>query len=144
MELECSSKQQTGDNTVIKTSYPYRRQKFKESWTAEYKFIVSDGTSHGKKCTVCNIGITGSKSHIKRHMASDFHKKRLKAKKNSVKIDSFVAPGCEEQRTNESAKKLEIALSLFIAEHNLPFASLDHLNHLLKKYLILKLLKACI
>lgn len=38
-------------------------------------------------------------------------------------------------KTSENAKKLEISLSLFIAEHNLPFAVLDHLNILLKQNL---------
>lgn len=42
----------------------------------------------------------------------------------TVSLDSFVSPTCEA---------LVISLSMFIAEHNLPFASLDHLNQLLKK-----------
>lgn len=34
--------------------------------------------------------------------------------------------------TTEMAKKLEVKLCLFVAEHNLPFSILDHLNELIK------------
>lgn len=116
----------------------YRAKKFKESWTEEFKWIIPDGDDkQGKKCKICNISITGSKTHIKRHMESAFHKRNISCKQQTVKIDSFITDS-KDSNDIEMAKKLEVSLSMFVAEHNLPFKCVDHLN---KKCLIQKLLK---
>lgn len=106
---------------------------FRKEWKLSYPWIEEDQTiTQGKKCSVCCVPIYGNLSHIVRHANSDLHKKKADIAKSTLKMSNFALPNCEEMRISSSAKELEIRLCLFVAEHNLPFASLDHLNQCVK------------
>ncbi|KNC34017.1 hypothetical protein FF38_07894 [Lucilia cuprina] len=102
---------------------------FREEWKEKFPRLSND-KSNGKKCTICNIGIVGGLSHIQRHASRECHIKKLQIAKNTPKINTFL----ESTRfvNNDLAKKLEIILCFFVAEHNLPFTILDHLNNIIK------------
>lgn len=94
-----------------------------------FPWLVKDGNY--KRCKACNVNIMGGIVHIKRHSSCDSHKKKVEVMKTTPKIDAFMKnPLCP---TEQSAKKLEIMLTMFVAEHNLPFTILDHLNSLIKQ-----------
>lgn len=52
--------------------------------------------------------------------------------KTTPKINNYLATVTKSSAT-ESAKKLELMLSAFVAEHNIPFTILDHLNYIIKE-----------
>ena len=84
-------------------------------------------------CSLCKVSIGGSKTHLERHEKSEQHKKSVNAAKNTVKISNFIEPNHELLITTDAAKKLEVRLCLFIAEHNLPFSIASHLVSCLKE-----------
>lgn len=107
--------------------------KFKKEWTAKFAWLQEDTSSRqGKKCTVCGVGINGNQNHIERHARTEMHKKNELSAKSTPKIVNFCKADSEETKSNVAAQELEIRLSLFIAEHNLPFNCLDHLTKCLK------------
>ncbi|XP_065361974.1 zinc finger MYM-type protein 6-like [Calliphora vicina] len=104
---------------------------FREEWAKLFPWLEKEKDGKGKKCTLCRVPIIGGVAHIKRHASRDAHVKNMNATKTTPKINNFltIAARCP---VAESARKLEIMLSAFVAEHNIPFATLDHLNHIIK------------
>lgn len=105
-------------------------RKFKTEWIKSYPWLKE--LENGKKCKICDLNITGSQFHIQRHAESEGHKKNESDAKGLPKIDNFIAKTTSVDSVSNKAKDLEIMLTLFVAEHNLPFTILDHLNYVLK------------
>lgn len=119
------------DSTFFKTKRKKYSVIFREEWIKEFFWLKKDDKiKQGKKCTYCNIGITGGRKHLERHNNSESHKEVMNTAKKTISIKNFTKEN--KDPVQELTKKLEISLSLFVAEHNLPFTVLDHLNLLLK------------
>ncbi|XP_019895226.2 uncharacterized protein LOC109614260 [Musca domestica] len=102
---------------------------FREEWNEKFPWLKQ--IKGGKKCTVCDIPIAGGLSHIERHASREYHIKNFKVAQSTPKLDAFVENTTKHCPSTEAAK-LEIMVCLFVAEHNLPFTILDHLNQIIK------------
>ena len=71
-------------------------------------------------------------SHIKRHSTCKNHTQNMESAKKNAKIRNFVVSDTETSSIAEAAKKLEMKLSLFIAEHN--FFRIGSFKFMLKKF----------
>ncbi|XP_036317445.1 uncharacterized protein LOC118732390, partial [Rhagoletis pomonella] len=105
---------------------------FRIQWKEKYPWLERDESPQGKKCVICSSPIVGRLYHIQRHAISESHKKAEKLAQNTPKLNEFIASKRSFDTTTKAAKCLEVRLSCFVAEHNLPFAMMDHLNLLLK------------
>ncbi|XP_036328610.1 uncharacterized protein LOC118740947 [Rhagoletis pomonella] len=118
------------ENPAKKKKFEIR---FRKEWKETYPWLQEDpNIKQGKKCLLCCVPIFGNLSHIFRHANTDLHKKNENIAKSTIKISNFTQQNSEENRIMHSAKDLEIRLCLFVAEHNLPFTSLDHLSQCVK------------
>lgn len=72
------------------------------------------------------------KKGIQRHASSESHIRNENLAKNTPKIREYIASKSTVNSTTQAARNFEVKLSCFVAEHNLPFAIMDHLNVLLK------------
>lgn len=95
------------------------------------KFLWLKKDGQAKVCCVCNIHIVSGLAHLSRHDSTENHKKKVNAAKTTPKIQTFLKTAVKSP-TKESARKLELMVSAFVAEHNIPFAALEHLNSIIK------------
>ena len=72
-------------------------------------------------CKICDKELTGL-SELKKHHSSKRHQEREKAVNKTRSISDMVITGT----VSEQVKKAEIKMAAFVAEHNLPFAIMDH------------------
>lgn len=83
-------------------------------------------------CTICNsiLKLTAGKTDLLKHQLTQKHIKRANCiSGGQTKIEKQFEVKTTEKR---SVQNLELQLSAFIAEHNLPFSCMDHLTLLLK------------
>lgn len=108
---------------------------YREEWKSQFLWLVKENSKQGKKCTFCNIAITGSKTHLQRHEESAIHKKAVAAANKTLKMTDFIEKdsNLSELAITDAAKRLELRLCLFVAEHNLPFSVLNHLSACIKE-----------
>jgi hypothetical protein len=80
-------------------------------------------------CKICEKELTAGLSELKKHETSNHHQDKQKAVKNTRSIADMVVT----DTVQEQVKIAEIKLATFVAEHNLPFAVMDHLSDLVKE-----------
>ena len=124
----------------FKGSFSYNT-KYNENWfekenLKEYKDIVCKSKLGDNYffCQVCNKDVScshGGSSDLVRHCASVTHNNRLKEKRQQPTIAGFAM--VKNSSLDEQTRIAEIKLTGFLAEHNLPMASADHLTALVKK-----------
>lgn len=78
------------------------------------------------------MNIVGSQYHIQRHAESECHKKFKSEAKSTPKMENFISRIVAADSLNAKAKNFEMMVTNFVAEHNLSFSILDHLNLLIK------------
>lgn len=80
-------------------------------------------------CCVCNKELSGGITHIQRHSASKVHIKSMAAASTSKKITDMIPDKVD--KLQKIVKTGELKLVMFVAEHNLPLRTLDHLPKLI-------------
>lgn len=119
-----------------KSDHPkHRSQKYRKEWEKQFKHwlrpVASD--QYRAQCTLCDSSFRADISMVKRHFSGDKHK--LKASSGTFKgrelMNNFIAKGNTINPLNKQIKHAEIKLSAFVAAHNMPFSSMDHLVEVL-------------
>ena len=85
-------------------------------------------------CQICNKDVScshGGSSDLVRHCASASHSQRLREKRKQPTISGFVT--VKNSSVDEKARIAELKFTGFLAEHNLPLASADHLTSLVRE-----------
>jgi Domain of unknown function (DUF4371) len=142
MSSDCDSKSNSvinGDNPDTpprKKQATWYKQPFNEEWLQieEFKEWLKPepGNKYASKCTVCDTKLLGvNKSALMKHAQTSKHEKNFKVKQSSLNIKTFMA---KPSVTSIQCKvaKAEIALTAFVAEHNVPFRHMDHLINCVK------------
>ena len=105
-------------------------QKFRKEWQGDdnlKEWLTEDKDEKGVcYCICCKAKIkNANKSMLLAHSKTTKHLNNLKTLKRTPKLDSFLT----KPKSNEADKvfKAELILSAYVAEHNTPFAHIDHL-----------------
>lgn len=107
--------------------------KFRSEWKAKFIWLQEQpNLPQGKLCKFCNDPIAGGLTHIERHAERKAHKAAESAAHETPDVTTYVDKLFKESSSAVVAKRLEVRLSAFVAEHNLSFAIMDHLSALLK------------
>ena len=121
-DYENSREPDSDFENVVCTETPTRnskkryKQHFKEEWRKYFKW--AKGRKDGSTvCVVCQIIITGSKTHLKRHADSKSHKKRFRAAQQTPSITKVLNQSSEKK---DLVKETELKIVTFLGEHNLP------------------------
>ncbi|RVE52538.1 hypothetical protein evm_002932 [Chilo suppressalis] len=86
---------------------------------------------------IVRVAIKISSSHaIKKHSSSQAHSVSSKNIKSQPKISSFTVT--KTQKSDILVKQGEIRLASFVAEHNLPFAIMEHLPKLMQAVVVIQ------
>ena len=113
--------------------------KLKDSWFSEPEFngIISkthpQNTESEVFCLICSKSINIShqgRGDLVRHCTGSDHKKMLNEKRHQREIDTAFYR--RDQPLDVAARKAEVKITGFLAEHNLPIAVADHIGPLLK------------
>nr|XP_015839954.1 PREDICTED: uncharacterized protein LOC107398907 isoform X1 [Tribolium castaneum] len=107
----------------------YYKQIFRFEWREKFNFV--DGDKSGTKCTVYNISIQGSLSHIKRHAERKIHIEKYRAAMKTPKIASLFKND-SKLTLKKQITKAETKIVTFFCENNIPFALADKFTELLK------------
>ncbi|CAH0563103.1 unnamed protein product [Brassicogethes aeneus] len=92
-----------------------------------------DSTKEFLFCKLCQIKLSGSRFHLKRHERNSTHQKASKAVKTSQHLKSLVGDGSKNKLLKHQIKTAEIKLCCFICEENLPLLLMDTLPLLNKE-----------
>ena len=111
-------------------------QSFKKEWLTNPEFSKwlqqdknDDSASY---CKCCNATLkNANKNMLIKHMNTSKHKSCFSASSSRVNITHFMT----KKKTTESEQtaKSELLFAGYFAEHNLPFANVDHLFEICKK-----------
>jgi len=113
----------------------HRKKKFRDEWLnmKEFKNWLRPVKENPLKayCCYCRFEMISELSTVKKHMNSIKHKSALKSITGTkTNMFSSIIP----TRNNDQAiKRAEIKICGFLAEHNIPFNTMDHLTDVLKK-----------
>ena len=106
--------------------------KFRSSWRLPPHITASSNGGRFTFCKVCtsNLCIShGGFNGIKRHVDVPVHKRKLNETDGNLRIDSFIL----DKTHAKKVKSAELMMAQFIAAHNLPFQTADHLSDLFTK-----------
>nr|WP_253308757.1 hAT transposon family protein [Rickettsia endosymbiont of Ceutorhynchus assimilis] len=120
------SDSQREQNIIKKPIKKRYAQKFKEEWKTKYSWLRSMANNK-VLCTTCNTPLGCSTFNIKRHQASEIHKKNIRKVQNTPKIDSVIFDESTLKK-HQLVKQAELKICAFLHEHNLPFLLADHLS----------------
>ena len=113
--------------------------KLKDSWFSEPKFNGIISKAHPRNtesevfCLICSKSIKIShhgRGDLVRHCTGNGHKKMLNEKRHQREIDTAFYR--RDQPLDVAARKAEVKITGFLAEHNLPISVADHIGPLLK------------
>ena len=110
---------------------------FQDSWLQIDKFkgwlqaVESDNTK--ARCKACNVIVTCGKSELEKHATRAKHIKNVKAMQHNRSVVACFSKKSEESIHVDKVKTAEIRLATFFAEHNVAFATVDHLIPVLKE-----------
>lgn len=117
----------TPPRKVQKTAYS---QKFRKEWLEDDIFkewLIEDKDEKGVcYCVCCKAKIkNANKSMLLAHSKTTKHLNNARTLRSTPKLDCFFT----KPKSNEEEKvaKAELILSAYVAEHNTPFAHIDHL-----------------
>lgn len=106
------------------------KQKYKQEWSSNFgTWLTCTPDKKSAYCKVCSKSFQGGITHIQRHEKSKLHLKKIKIAKARplTKIDDMMATS-NEAVLAQQLRSAEIKMIAFLAEHNLPFSTLDHLG----------------
>ena len=113
--------------------------KLKGSWFSEPEFNGTISKTHPRNteseffCLIFSKSINIShqgRGDLVRHRTGSGHKKMLNEKRHQREIDNAFYR--RDQPLDIAARKAEVKITGFLAEHNLPIAVADHIGPLLK------------
>lgn len=122
-----------------KTKTERRKQRYREAWekNPEYKnWLCRDPVTEDKaKCKVCNVSFVSDLSNVKRHDKSESHIKNMKSVSFSSQrnLSSFLIKEDHLTSVDKLAHVAEIKFAGFLAEHNISFKAMDHLQDVIKQ-----------
>jgi hypothetical protein len=134
------------DNTVrnspldkLKKKQKHRAQKYGSEWGnhPDFKFWLEPVPDDPLKaaCKLYKKSFTAELSVLKKHKSTILHVKNSKAANSSNKnIFSKFVGNNKPTKEEELVKKTEIEICGFLAEHNIPFRVIDHLEAAMKKW----------
>ncbi|XP_060858585.1 uncharacterized protein LOC132935958 [Metopolophium dirhodum] len=115
----------------------HRKQKYREEWESNKEFkgwLKPERDNPFKaKCIMCNVSFVSELSCIKKHCNSSNHIKSLKSSSHFKNIMLNFQVMAKSNPLNNSVKTAEIKLSALLAEHNVAFSLINHLEPLLKE-----------
>lgn len=137
--MESSSSADSTDTDQRKKNKKFKKsyiQNYKKEWESNPLFNAwlqpSQRGNQYFHCKVCNDDCLGGIGAIKKHASTRKHSSKSTAA--SMQVSVFDMPSVSRNVSVEChAKQLEINIASFIAEHNLPFRTTDHLVQLIKK-----------
>ena len=107
-------------------------RKFRSSWRLPPHITANSNGGRFAFCKVCtsNFCIShGGFNDIKRHVDGPVHKRKLNEIDGNLRIDSFILDKIHKKKVMSA----ELMMAQFIAAHNLPFQTADHLSDLFTK-----------
>ena len=112
------------------TKRKWYSQCFKTEWLSETGFkewLKQDrNDANSSFCKWCSLTLkNASKSMLMKHNNTVKHKKCFEVSKNSVDITQFMTKNISTE--SEQTAKSELLFAAYFAEHNIPFANIDHL-----------------
>ena len=118
---------------------PKKGYKVQDKWfsDAEFKFFLQkdhpENNEHNLYCTLCNKDINieyQGQTNVTRHVKGSAHKKMVESKRNQRGIDSLFMK--QSDHLDMHVRRVEVKVTGFLAEHNVPIAVADHLGPLFK------------
>ena len=107
------------------------KQKCNSSWEKESKLKTWLGPVRNNPykayCKVCKKELIAGHSELTKHQSSKKHQDTEKAVKKTRSIAEMIV---SDTLSEQTVKQAEIKMAAFVAEHNLPFAIMDHLSDL--------------
>lgn len=112
------------------------KQKFRAEWlhNKDFSSWLREYPKNPYKamCCLCDTTIQAEVSVLKRHNAGTKHQHKLIKKSTSIQPSiSKVFQTTKTLAEEEKVKYAELKLAAFMAEHKIPYASMDHLSDLL-------------
>ena len=117
--------------------------KFKPEWVEKYDNEIKGLTSnvYAFFCIICDKAVSCEhmgESDVTRHTLSAMHKRNKQARIGSanlrqVNVRNMVQSDNELSSNEFRVRRAEVKFSMFIAEHHIPIAVMDHLSPLLTK-----------
>lgn len=108
-----------------------KRKKFCHKWKKQFKWLEElPRGCHFFKFKPCGKHRKGGLSEIKHHEAHKIHRKN--AAGYQCKSRKMFTHSAQAKKENEISKRNEMRIAMFILEHNLSIACVDHLIELLK------------
>ena len=127
-----SDKEKTPEKKKTKSSKMYKR-KLRIDWLHDERFViwieVSKVNENKAFCKFCKTEISGGITQVERHADTDKHKKNMSCVNKCSKLTDFMQSKTASLHTKKVAAA-ELKLCAFVAEHNLPISTLDHLSEL--------------
>ena len=111
-----------------KRKRPKQIQGFVDSWLSEpqFKSWLTQKIGTGKKaqpfCKTCSNFVTCSKTGLKRHQTSAYHKR---CHDSSIGSTSTIPSLFNQPTIRDGTSSMEIKMCIFISEHNLPISIAD-------------------
>lgn len=119
------------DSDVTKKKVKVYARKFNVSWLSNPKYQPwLEKTDNCAFCRLCYSKIQNSVFFLDRHIKCSTHIEKMKNIKSNSSINTFSVNTFVKQNTN--IDKAELKMTMFLAEHNLPFLLLDHLGKLIR------------
>lgn len=92
-------------------------------------------------CNICNKSVSCEhmgEADVSRHVDSEMHRKNLRGRRESahlkqVSLSSMFQAGNELTPVEFKARRSEVKFAMFLAEHHIPIAAMDHLSPLVKE-----------
>ena len=107
---------------------PKQIQGFVDSWLSgpQFKSWLTKKIGTGKKaqpfCKTCSKFVTCSKTGLKRHQTSAYHKR---CHDSSIGSTSTIPSLFNQSKIRDGTSSMEIKICIFISEHNLPISIAD-------------------
>lgn len=111
------------------------KKKYCDAWEKNPEF--KNWLSRSKRgenffhCRACNTDGAAGLSEVKKHAAGSKHQSNVAGQKKQPTLLELSVPK-KDADLQQRAREGEIRIAAFIAEHNLPFAVVDHLPHLMR------------
>lgn len=111
------------------------KKKYCDAWEKNPEF--ENSLSRSKRgenffhCRACNTDGAAGLSEVKKHAAGSKHQSNVAEQKKQPTLLELSVPK-KDADLQQRAREGEIRIAAFIAEHNLPFAVVDHLPHLMR------------